>query len=198
MRGAPLLLDRLDADDAEHFAAVRDLLDAASVPYEVDPTLVRGMDYYTRTVFEFTSDKLGAQSAIGGGGRYDGLVEMLGGPATPGCGFAAGIERMMLASPGLPAAAPPVDLYVAFEGDGQRAMAFAIAAEARDARLNAQMELAGRSRKGQLKQADRLGARYVAIVNDTGTVLKDMQSGEQIDVEPGGLVARILRNRGMR
>jgi len=198
MAGAPLLLHRLDADDAEHFATVRELLDRAGVDHEVDPTLVRGLDYYTRTVFEFTSDKLGAQSAIGGGGRYDGLVEMLGGPATPGCGFAAGIERMMLASPGLPAAAPPVDLYVAFEGDGQRAMAFAIAAEARDARLNAQMELAGRSRKGQLKQADRLGARYVAIVNDTGTVLKDMQSGDQIDVEPGGLVARILRNRGMR
>jgi histidyl-tRNA synthetase len=198
MQGAPLLLDRLDPDDAEHFATVRELLGRANVDHEVDPTLVRGLDYYTRTVFEFTSDKLGAQSALGGGGRYDGLVEMLGGPATPGCGFAAGIERMMLASPGLPVAAPPVDLYVAFDGDGQRADAFAIAAEARDARLNAQMELAGRSRKGQLKQADRLGARYVAILNETGTVLKDMQSGEQIDVEPGGLVARILRRRGMR
>ncbi|MDX6678437.1 MAG: histidyl-tRNA synthetase [Solirubrobacteraceae bacterium] len=198
MQGAPLLLDRLDADDAEHFATVRELLGRANVDHEVDPTLVRGLDYYTRTVFEFTSDKLGAQSALGGGGRYDGLVEMLGGPATPGCGFAAGIERMMLASPGLPVAAPPVDLYVAFDGDGQRADAFAIAAEARDARLNAQLELAGRSRKGQLKQADRLGARYVAILNETGTVLKDMQSGEQIDVEPGGLVARILRRRGMR
>jgi histidyl-tRNA synthetase len=198
MQGAPLLLDRLDPDDAEHFATVRELLGRANVDHEVDPTLVRGLDYYTRTVFEFTSDKLGAQSALGGGGRYDGLVEMLGGPATPGCGFAAGIERMMLASPALPVAAPPVDLYVAFDGDGQRADAFAIAAEARDARLNAQMELAGRSRKGQLKQADRLGARYVAILNETGTVLKDMQSGEQIDVEPGGLVARILRRRGMR
>jgi histidyl-tRNA synthetase len=198
MQAAPLLLDRLDADDAEHFATVRELLDRAGVDYEVDPTLVRGLDYYTRTVFEFTSDKLGAQSALGGGGRYDGLVEMLGGPATPGCGFAAGIERMTLAAPGPPVAPPPVDLYVAFEGGGQRAGAFAIASEARSARLNAQLELAGRSRKGQLKQADRLAARYVAIVNESGTVLRDMQSGEHVDVEPGGVVARILRGRGMR
>ncbi|MEA2139468.1 MAG: histidyl-tRNA synthetase [Solirubrobacteraceae bacterium] len=198
MQAAPLLLDRLDAEDAEHFATVRELLDRAGVDYAVDPTLVRGLDYYTRTVFEFTSDKLGAQSALGGGGRYDGLVEMLGGPATPGCGFAAGIERMTLAAPGPPVAPPPVDLYVAFEGAGQRAGAFAIASEARSARLNAQLELAGRSRKGQLKQADRLAARYVAIVNESGTVLRDMQSGEHMDVEPGGVVARILRGRGMR
>jgi histidyl-tRNA synthetase len=198
MQGAPLLLDRLDADDAAHFATVRELLDRAGVDYEVDPTLVRGIDYYTRTVFEFTSDRLGAQSGVGGGGRYDGLVEILGGPATPGCGWAAGIERIMLAAPPPPVAPPPVDLYVVFEGEAQRAEAFAVAAEARDARLNAQMELAGRSRKGQLKQADRLRARYVAIVNETGTVLKDMRSGEQTDVEPGGLVARMLRERGMR
>jgi histidyl-tRNA synthetase len=197
MRGAPVLLDRLDADDAEHFAAVRELLDGAGVPYEVDPTLVRGMDYYTRTVFEFTSDKLGAQSGVAGGGRYDGLVEQLGGPPTPGCGWAAGIERILLCRPDRPVVPPPVQLYVAFDGAPQRMAAFAIAAEARDARLNAQMELAGRSRKGQLKQADRLGARYVAIVSDTGTVLKDMQSGEQKDIEAGEVVARILRERGM-
>jgi histidyl-tRNA synthetase len=198
MQGAPLLLDRLDADDAEHFAAVRELLDRAGVPYEVDPTLVRGMDYYTRTVFEFTSDKLGAQSGVAGGGRYDGLVEQLGGPPTPGCGWAAGIERILLCGPQRPVAPPPVHLYVAFDGPPHRTPAFAIAAEARDARLNAEMELAGRSRKGQLKQAHRLGARYVAIVSDTGTVLKDMQSGEQKDVEAGEVVARILRERGMR
>ena len=98
MAGAPRLLDRLDGDDAEHFAEVRALLDGADVPYEVDPTLVRGLDYYTRTVFEFESAALGAQSGVGGGGRYDGLVEALGGPPTPGCGWAAGIERILLAS----------------------------------------------------------------------------------------------------
>ena len=99
MAEAPRLLDALDDDDAEHFAEVRALLDRADVRYEVDPTLVRGMDYYTRTVFEFTSDALGAQSGVAGGGRYDGLVEQLGGPPTPGCGWAAGIERILLAGP---------------------------------------------------------------------------------------------------
>jgi histidyl-tRNA synthetase len=197
MAGAPRLLDHLDAADVEHFAAVCDLLDRAGVAYEVDAKLVRGMDYYTRTVFEFTSDKLGAQSGVAGGGRYDGLVEQLGGPATPGCGWAAGIERILLASPDVQVAAPPVDLYVAFDAPAQRAAAFAVAAQARDARLTAQLELAGRSRKGQLKQADRIGARYVALVSDTGAVLKDMQAGEQNDVQTGEIVARILRARGM-
>jgi histidyl-tRNA synthetase len=197
MAGAPRLLDSLDDADTEHFATVRELLDRAEVSYEVDPTLVRGMDYYTRTVFEFTSDALGAQSGVAGGGRYDGLVEQLGGPPTPGCGWAAGIERILLAGPGVAAAPRPVDLYVAYGGAGQRAAAFAIAAEARDARMHAQMELAGRSRKGQLKQGDRLGARYVAIVEDGGTVLKDMQSGEQRNVRAGEVVTRILRERGM-
>ncbi|HSD79268.1 MAG TPA: histidine--tRNA ligase, partial [Solirubrobacteraceae bacterium] len=98
MSEAPRLLDELAPDDAEHFATVRALLDAADVAYEIDPTLVRGLDYYTRTVFEFTSDALGAQSGVGGGGRYDGLVEQLGGPRTPGMGWAAGIERILLAA----------------------------------------------------------------------------------------------------
>jgi len=198
MQDAPLLLDHLDADDAGHFATVRELLDRAGIDYTVDPTLVRGLDYYTRTVFEFTSDALGAQSAVGGGGRYDGLVAMLGGPATPGCGFAAGVERMLLASARLPVGPPPVDLYVAFEHPAQRAAAFAVVDEARRARLNAQVELAGRSRKGQLKHADRLGARYVAIVGDDMTMLKDMQAGEQRDVAANEVVARVLRDRGMR
>jgi histidyl-tRNA synthetase len=198
MADAPLLIDQLDADDADHFATVRELLRRADVEHEVDPTLVRGLDYYTRTVFEFTSDALGAQSGVAGGGRYDGLVEMLGGRATPGCGWAAGIERMLLASAGLPVAAPPVDLYVGFESAAQRAPAFVIVDEARRARMNAQVELAGRSLKGQLKHADRLGARYVAIVGDEKTMLKDMHSGQQLEVDTTGVVARILRERGMR
>ena len=98
MKDAPTLLDRLAGDDAEHFAEVRALLDEVGVAYEIDPALVRGLDYYTRTVFEFTSDALGAQSGVGGGGRYDGLVEQLGGPPTPGIGWAAGIERILLAA----------------------------------------------------------------------------------------------------
>jgi histidyl-tRNA synthetase len=198
MQGAPRLLDHLSPEDAEHFGEVRAMLDAADVPYEIDPTLVRGMDYYSRTVFEMTSDALGAQSGVGGGGRYDGLVEMLGGPPTPGNGWAAGVERILLAAEGLPRAAPVVDLFVASakpQANGPEA-AFALASEARRAGLAVQQELAGRSLKGQLKQADRLGARYVAILGDEGISLKDMESGEQEVLEtPSAAVARALKGR---
>ena len=196
MESAPRLLDHLGADDAEHFAEVRALLDAAGIAYEVDTTLVRGMDYYTRTVFEVESGALGAQSALGGGGRYDGLIEMIGGPPTPGNGWAAGIERILLASEPRPELPPPVDLYVASAKDNGQADAFALASEARRAGLAVQQELAGRSMKGQLKQADRLGARYVAILGDEGISLKDMESGEQEVVESAAAaVARTLKGR---
>jgi histidyl-tRNA synthetase len=184
MRGAPLLLDRLSAEDRDHFHAVTGLLDAAGIVYEIDPTLVRGLDYYARTVFEYTSDALGAQSGVGGGGRYDGLVEQLGGPPTPGMGWAAGIERMLLAAPQQPVAAPPLDLYVAYAKPELLAPAFRLADDARRAGHAARVELAGRSLKSQLKQADRAGARYVAILGDEGTSLKDMESGEQRTVAP--------------
>ena len=195
MAGAPRLLDRLSGEDAEHFAEVRALLDGAGVPYEVDGTLVRGLDYYTRTVFEFESAALGAQRGVGGGGRYDGLVEALGGPATPGCGWAAGVERMLLAGEPQPSAPAAVDLFVAYAGPRQRGAAFAITGEARRAGLGAQLELAGRSLKGQLKQADRLGARFVAILEDDGAALRDMETGEQRPVEPGAVPAEVLRGR---
>ena len=113
MREAPLLLDRLAPEDAEHFERVKELLDEAGVSYALDATLVRGLDYYARTLWEFTSDALGAQSAVGGGGRYDGLIEQLGGAPTPGVGWAAGVERMLLAAAEQPVAADIVDLYVA-------------------------------------------------------------------------------------
>jgi len=183
MASAPRLLDRLDADDAEHFAEVRAMLDAAGIAYEVDTTLVRGLDYYTRTVFEFTSDALGAQSGVGGGGRYDGLVEQLGGPPTPGCGWAAGVERMLLSSQQAAVAPPPVDLYVAAAEPAQRVAAFRLVADARSAGHAARLELAGRSMKGVFKQADRIGARYVAVLGADGVALKDMETGEQQTVE---------------
>jgi histidyl-tRNA synthetase len=197
MQGAPLLLDRLSGEDAEHFAAVRALLDGADLTYEVDPTLVRGLDYYARTVFEFTSDALGAQSGVGGGGRYDGLIAQLGGPATPGVGWAAGIERILLAAGEHAVAVPVVDLFVAYAGEQQRAAGFQIVHEARRAGLAAQLELAGRSVKGQLKQADRVGARYVAILGEEGATVKEMESGEQETVEPGTVVHHVLRGRAL-
>jgi histidyl-tRNA synthetase len=192
MATAPLLLDHLAAEDAEHFAEVRNRLDVAGVTYDIDPTLVRGIDYYTRTLFEFTSDALGAQSGVGGGGRYDGLAEALGLAPTPGIGWAAGIERLLLAGEHRPAPEAVCDLYIA----GTSVAAFALAAEARRAGLNVQLELAGRSRKGQLKQADRSGARHVAIfTEDEGTTLKDMESGEQEELAIEAIVARVLRGR---
>jgi histidyl-tRNA synthetase len=198
MADAPLLLDRLADDDLEHFAAVRALLDEAGLVYEVDPTLVRGLDYYTRTVFEFDSAELGAQSGVGGGGRYDRLVELIGGPPTAGCGWAAGVERILLAAERPPVAPPPVDLYVAYVGEEFRVPAFVLAGEARRAGLRAQLELAGRSLKGQLKQADRVGALYVAILGEDGVELRDMESGEQQHVELAAIVRDVLRGRGLQ
>jgi histidyl-tRNA synthetase len=202
MERAPRLLDHLSESDAAHFAEVRALLDEAGVAYEVDSTLVRGLDYYTRTVFEFTSEELGAQSGVGGGGRYDGLVEMIkgqsaSGPLTPGMGWAAGIERILLAGGLAPPAARALDLYVAFERSSEEdpvgRLAFRILHEARGAGLAAQMELAGRSLKNQLEHAGRVGARYVAIVGAGETVLKDMQSAEQETITTEAVVHAVLR-----
>jgi len=194
MAGAPVLLDRLAPDDAEHFAQVRALLDRAGLRYDLDPTLVRGLDYYTRTVFEFASDALVAQSGVGGGGRYDRLIEQLDGPGTPASGWAAGIERMLLAAGELPTAPNLVDVYVAVAPGADDRAAFGLATSARRAGLAAQLELAGRSLKGQLRHADRLGARYVAIVGDP-TTLKDMESGEQREMEIEAIIPTILRGK---
>jgi histidyl-tRNA synthetase len=142
-------------------------------------------------VFEFTSADLGAQSGVGGGGRYDGLIEQLGGPPTPGMGWAAGVERMLLAGSLAHEAAPPLDLFVAYAKPAYREAAFRLAADARRAGHAARLELGGRSLKGQLKQADRAGARYVAILGDEGTSLKDMETGEQREVEAGTVMHHI-------
>jgi histidyl-tRNA synthetase len=204
MLGAPLLRDYLSDSDAEHFAHVRELLDVAGISYEEDPTLVRGLDYYTRTLFEFTSDALGAQSGVAGGGRYDGLVAQLGGPPTPGMGWAAGIERIMLAGDSGSATtigehlAAPIspELFVALDGqrDEVRAAAFGLLSEARSAGLAAQMDLGGRSLKGQLGHADALRARFVAIVSAEHALLKDMQGGGQQELATNAVVHAVLRS----
>ena len=190
MASAPILLDSLERADAEHFAAVRKLLDVAEVPYRIDGTLVRGLDYYTRTVFEFTCDRLGAQSGLGGGGRYDGLVEQLGGPPTPGVGWAAGVERILLAMTETPPDPVPEAFVIAADGDAERA--FRITLALRRARLASRLDLAGRSFKGQMKQADRSGARFAVILEEGGAIqLRDMQGGEQREVDEGDLAKEI-------
>ncbi|MEA2348613.1 MAG: histidyl-tRNA synthetase [Thermoleophilaceae bacterium] len=189
---APLLLDRLAPEDTEHLAEVQALLDGAGVEYELDGTLVRGLDYYTRTVFEFTSDVLGAQSGVGGGGRYDGLVEQLGGPPTPGVGWAAGVERILLASEPDGGTSRP-DVFVALDEGADRHAAFRLVTELRRAGVAAQIEQAGRSLKGQVKHADRLGVRLTAIVGKGPEVsLRDMQGGDQQDVDFETVVARAV------
>jgi histidyl-tRNA synthetase len=182
MAEAPTMLERLQGKDAEQFAAVRELLDQAGVPYSVDPTMVRGLDYYTRTVFEFHCEGLGPQSQVAGGGRYDGLIELLGGPPTPACGWAAGVERILLAlDEEVPE--PGADVFVAAP-DGQRERAFALVRELRRAGMRAELDLGGRAIKGQMKQADRVGARRTVILDEDGAAkVRDMQSGEQRDLD---------------
>ena len=190
MAAAPKLVDRLEGADAEHFDEVRALLDAAGVEHTIDPTLVRGLDYYTRTIFSFVCDRLGAQSEIGGGGRYDGLIEQLGGRPTPAVGWAAGIERIVLALDE-EVAAPGRDVFVAVAEGGQPRLALVLAGELRSAGLSAEVDLGGRGLKGQLKQADRIGARRVLILEEVGAQLRDMTSGEQRPVETGNLIEEI-------
>jgi histidyl-tRNA synthetase len=188
MASAPTIVGQLAGEDADHFAEVRALLDGGGVSYVVDPTLVRGLDYYTRTIFSFVCDRLGAQSEVGGGGRYDGLIEQLGGPATPAVGWAAGIERILLALDEEEPAAGR-DAFVAVAEPAQRQRAMALAVELRRAGFSAEVDLAGRTLKSQLKQADRLGAARVLILDSGGEAqLRDMSTGEQRPVDTGNLV----------
>jgi histidyl-tRNA synthetase len=191
MESAPTMVERLEGDDASHFEEVGALLDAAGVEYSIDPTLVRGLDYYTRTIFSFVCSELGTQSEVGGGGRYDGLIEQLGGPSTPAVGWAAGIERILLALDEEPEAGER-DAFIAVAEDDQRQRALALAAELRRAGLSVEVDLAGRGLKGQLKHADRVGARRVVILEPGGAAqLREMDSGNQRPVDPGRLIEEI-------
>jgi histidyl-tRNA synthetase len=192
VRDAPRLIDRLADEDAQHFGEVRALLDGAGVEYEIDGTLVRGLDYYTRTVFEFTSDALGAQSGVGGGGRYDLLVEQLGGPPTAGVGWAAGVERIVLASAD-GAGQPAPDVYVALGAEDATREGFLLSRDLNRQGLSAQLEHAGRSAKGQMKHADRLGARFVVRVADDGFTVRDMGSGDERAAADRAEAIRIVR-----
>jgi histidyl-tRNA synthetase len=190
MASAPTIVGALEGEDAEHFAEVRALLDAAGVAYEIDPTLVRGLDYYTRTIFSFVCDQLGAQSEVGGGGRYDGLIEQLGGPPTPAVGFAAGIERILLALGEEEIASPMKRVFISFDYDRElQRRVVVVMNELRRAGLAAETDMARRSAKGQLKHANRIGADYVLFLgSDAEPELRDMATGEQRAVEIGNLV----------
>jgi histidyl-tRNA synthetase len=169
---APSIDEFLCDECREHFEAVRGTLDAYAVSYEVDKRLVRGLDYYTRTTWEFVGPEEGAQSTISGGGRYDYLIEEIGGPPTPGVGFGAGIERLHLALGDAPSEPREIDVFFAVDDPTKRAEVLQALASARAQGLSADTDYAGRSSKGQLRQAQRLGAGTVVVAHAGGFTVR--------------------------
>ena len=200
MVGAPAITDCLCAECAEHFAAVQSHLTNAGVTYELDTRLVRGLDYYTRTAFEIAYPPLGAQSAVAGGGRYDGLVEELGGNPTPAVGFAAGLERVLLALEQqnlLPESPPAADVFLIALGDAAATAAFPLLHDLRQGGVRALMDYAGRSMKAQMKQANKSGARYAVILGDdelaqNAAVVRNMAESTQESYSLDDMVKRLI------
>jgi histidyl-tRNA synthetase len=192
LEDAPKIGESLCDACRRHFDDVQRYLHAYGVPYTLDPTLVRGLDYYSRTTFEFIGPDENANSTICGGGRYDGLVEAIGGPSTPGIGFGAGLERLLLAleNEGVAAERPSLDVFVVVEDASQRAAVAPVLAELRRAGLSADMDYAGRSFKGQMTQAGRTGARTVAIVRGGEATLRRGGRDDQV-IALGELVATL-------
>jgi histidyl-tRNA synthetase len=170
IQGAPLLTDHLDAPSREHFSTLCASLDAMSIPYTISPRLVRGLDYYTHTVFEWVTDALGAQDAVCSGGRYDGLIGQLGGESTPAIGFALGVERVvdLIVQAGTAPAAQPAALYIIASGPAVRGVAMQVAEQLREAfpGQGVQLHLGEGNFKAQFRRADRSGARLAVIVGD--------------------------------
>ncbi|HTY08783.1 MAG TPA: histidine--tRNA ligase [Candidatus Edwardsbacteria bacterium] len=190
VQDAPASFDSLCPACAEHFGQVKALLGSLAIPFTLDKLLVRGLDYYTRTAFEVVSEHLGAQDALGGGGRYDGLVEELGGDPSPGVGFGAGLERWLLAlrnqGVALPAA-PRLDIFIATLGGPAVAKAVELAAGFRAKNYSCEQDLLGRSLKAQLREANKLNARYVLVIGEDELakgkgMLKDMDTHQQQEV----------------
>jgi histidyl-tRNA synthetase len=202
VKGAPLMLDYICDECASAFESLKNNLCALGVAFEVDPGIVRGLDYYTKTAFEFVSSAIGAQGTVCGGGRYDRLIEELGGPSVPGVGFGLGIERLLLLmeSEGIEIPAPSgADAYIAFIGDGAKAAGLGLLRRLRARGLRVEMDGPSQNIKGQFKRADRLGASYAVVIGETElrqgkVVLKDMVSGEQRTVSQAELEEILLRN----
>jgi histidyl-tRNA synthetase len=174
---APKLIDYLGADSLAHFEGVQCVLRDAGVPYTINPRLVRGLDYYNLTVFEWVTDKLGAQGTVCAGGRYDGLVEQLGGKTTPACGFAMGVERLiaLIKESGGEPAAPAPDVYLVHQGDAASRMAFRVAEGLRDQGINVLQHCGGGSFKSQMKKADGSGATFAVIIGDDEAMTGEAQ-----------------------
>jgi histidyl-tRNA synthetase len=193
LREAPTVGESLCAACQAHFAAVRRDLDASDVAYQLEPTLVRGLDYYTRTTWEFLRPEERAQSALSGGGRYDGLVEEIGGEPAPGVGFGAGIERLILAleSAGVSAPTPSVDVFFALEDGAPRERVAHWLGELRARGVASDTDFAGRSLKGQLTQARRLGAATTVVVRGDGASIRRVGE-DDVEVALDDVPARLL------
>lgn len=199
MADAPKITDCLCEECAEHFAKLKELLTSAGISFTHDPRLVRGLDYYTKTAFEIKYPPLGAQSAVAGGGRYDGLIEEMGGNPTPAVGFATGLERLLLALESqnlLPEKNRSVDAYVVALGETAQAEGFKLLNSLRQQGLSAAMDFAGRSMKAQMKQANKLGAKYSVILGEDeiaeGVVmLRSMEDSSQAKVPMNQVAEKI-------
>ncbi len=198
---APVVTDYLCDDCAEHFKAVQNHLTAAGIEFTVNPHIVRGLDYYTRTVFEFISGDIGAQSTVCGGGRYDGLISQMGGPAVPSLGFAMGIERIMLLLEAqkteLPKR-PDCDLYIGTMGEKASLKATALAASLREDGFAVITDICGRGLKAQMKFADKCGASFSLVLGDNeidlgNARLKNMATGEETEVSLDNLSDCLLK-----
>ena len=197
---APVVLDYICDDCRAHFDAVKGYLDELGIKYTFDPHIVRGLDYYTRTVFEFVSGDIGAQSTVCGGGRYDGLIAQMGGPSVPSLGFAMGIERIMLLLEAQKTELPkptPCDIYIAAMGDNAALKAAELCARLRQDGFSAQTDICGRGLKSQMKFADKLGAEFTMVLGDNELEagkarLKNMASGSETEVRLESLADELL------
>ena len=189
-KDAPVITDYLCEDCENHFTEVKKYLDAAGVAYNVNPKIVRGLDYYTKTVFEFITDCIGAQGTVCGGGRYDGLIEELGGKHTPSLGFAMGLERLLMVMDAQGIEIPNNDscaLYIATMGDEAKVKAFELLRRVRESGLTAETDVVGRGLRAQMKYADKIGAKYSMVLGDNEIAenkakVKNMDSGEQTEL----------------
>lgn len=196
LKEAPNISDSLTAEDKAHFEEVCSLLDAMGIQYLIESNLVRGLDYYTRTTFEITSTELGAQDAICGGGRYDGLVETLGGKPTPGIGFAAGMERILLALGDDDLSGKTTQVYIVGLGDGVRPTVAKLAEDLRQNNVRTNFDPLRRSMKAQMREANKCGATIAIIIGDKELVtgrgeVKDLSSGDQQKIDIKCLVDHI-------
>lgn len=203
VKDAPALLDNICDECRDHFKKVTDKLNAIGIIYNIDKGIVRGLDYYTKTVFEFVSRNIGSQGTVCGGGRYDGLVEECGGPPTPGIGFALGVERLLLEmqNQGIEIPKPEApDIYIGAIGEKAELVSERLAWQLRQHNITCIKDIMGRSVKAQMKYADKIGANYVLILGDdeietNKAKLKDMRTGDTKDITLDTLIDRLIKNK---